>query len=99
MGALELDLQNGFDGFEVVVHVDDEVVLRKVGVKTRYQIGLAETCKLDLETGTHSVRVCLVDHDAEASVLIDPDKTPYLGLNFDKGHLEFTPSAEPFHYL
>lgn len=99
MDVLELALQNGFDNFEVEVSVDGKVVLRRQGVKTRYQVGLAETCTLNIEAGTHDVLVNLVDHDVQACISIDPDNTPYLGLNYDEGQLVFTPSATPFHYL
>lgn len=99
MGVLELNLQNGFESVEVEIRVDGEVVFQKVGVKTKYQIGLADIVKVDLDPGVHEVWVRLMDLDVKTSVSVDTRKTPWLGLNFVDGDLEFTPSVEEFHYL
>lgn len=99
MGAFHLDFQSGFNASEVEVFVDDVMVLRKAGIKTRYQIGLADSCKLDLSPGVHIIRVRHLGESVEEDIHIDPEDTPHLGVNFLEGQLEFTPSAEPFRYL
>lgn len=98
MNTLVVDLQEGFGDDLVVIEVDDRQVFRKAGVRTRMQIGLAESIELKVASGHHSLRVSLPEKGLQEEISIDPGATPYLGVSLEPGRLRLAPSAEPHRY-
>ncbi len=99
MATLVIDLQEGFDGDVVVIMVDGREVFRKAGVRTRYQIGLAESVRPEVTAGRHRVAVELPDRGLSGEVELDAAATPHLAVSAQGDRLVLTLAAEPFRYL
>lgn len=98
MNTLVVDLQDGFGDDLVVIAVDDRRVFQKAGVRTRMQIGLAESIELEVASGHHSLRVSLPEKGLQEELSIDAGATPFLGVSLEPGRLRLTPSAGPHRY-
>lgn len=98
MANLTIDLREGFDGDRVVIAVDGHTVFDKAGVRTRYQISLAERMTVDIGAGRHSVRVSLPDRHASDELEIDPAVTPFVGVTIEQGRPVLKATAAEFHY-
>lgn len=93
--ALTIDLQEGFEGDQVVIAVDEREVFRKKGVQTRYQIGLAERVRLDIGPGQHSLRVSLPDRGLQGEKPIDAATEPVLAVSLIDGRVDMGPPKTP----
>ena len=95
MIPLTLDLQEGFDGDQVVMAIDGREVFRKTGVRTRLQIGLAERIKLDVEPGRHSLRVSLPNRSLHGERQFDAKSEPTLAVSVSAGSIDIGPPKAP----
>lgn len=98
MATMTIDLREGFDGDRVVIAVDGRTVFDKAGVRTRYQISLAERVTVQVGAGPHAVRVSLPDQGASDELDVDPAGTPYLGVTIEQGRPVLKPAAAEFRY-
>ena len=100
MALLHIDLQDGFFEDTVVVFVNGEEKYRKSSVKTKVQIGLAESFELDVTEGRVSVRVSMPLRNLSESVEIQVSTDVYFGVSLSTGgKLICYTSDQPFRYL
>lgn len=99
MTTLAIDLRDGFFRDHVVVELDGREVFRREDLRTRTQVGLADSVKVETEPGERSVRVWLPDRNISAETTVDVERTPYLGVSLESGALVLRPAAQPYRYL
>jgi hypothetical protein len=92
---LTIDLQEGFEGDQVVIAVDDREVFRKSGVKTRHQIGLAERVRLDVAPGPRRLRVSLPDRDLQRELQIEVGGDPMFAVSLVDNRVDIGPLTAP----
>jgi hypothetical protein len=99
MVLLHIALQEGFWGDTVIVRVNGEQVFREKDVKTRLQIGLADSVELDVAEGPTQVEVLLPSKNLSDSVQLDVSAPTYVGVSIVDGKITFRISDMPFGYL
>jgi len=99
MALLHIALQEGFSGDTVVVRVNGEEVFRKKDVKTRLQIGLADSVELNIAEGPTQVEVLLPAKKLSESVELDVSTPTYVGVSIVDGKITVRISDVPFGYL
>jgi sulfur carrier protein ThiS len=99
MTLLHIALQEGFWGDTVIVRVNGEQVFREKDVKTRLQIGLADSVELDVAEGPTQVEVLLPSKNLSDSVQLDVSAPTYVGVSIVDGKITFRISDMPFGYL
>ncbi|QRM56679.1 hypothetical protein [Sinorhizobium sp. BG8] len=95
MPTLTVDLQEGFEGDEVVIAVDGRELFRKQGVKTRHQIGLAERVRLEVEAKQCSLRVSLPERSLKRELSVDCAAEPTLAVSLIGGQIDIRPFTLP----
>ena len=98
MPGLRVDLQDGFDGDEVVVRVAGKEVYRDDDVRTLTVIGRAATFTADVPAGTVAVDIELPRRGLEHRVVLDAAETPNLGVSVSGTMLKHRVASEPFGY-
>jgi hypothetical protein len=101
MPTLHIDFQEGFLDDTVVVRVNDEEY-HKPHVRTRLQIGYADSLEVDVRESIVDIEVVLPSRGLSKSIPIVFDKadTVYLGLSVTaEGEISERVSHEPFGYL
>ena len=98
MPTLTIDLQEGFEGEEVVVCVDGREAARRGGVRTKRTLGLADSLEVEVPEGTATVEIAVPSRKLEKSVEVHSGKTPYLGVSLSGGQITVLPYPEPFGY-
>jgi hypothetical protein len=91
---LAIDLQEGFDGEEVVVLVDGGEVLRRA-VRTHPITGFAEHVSVDLAPGRHEIEVV---RRGAAPIRHEVDVAGDVHVGMDGGSGEIVTSDRPFGY-
>ena len=102
MPLLHIEFQEGFMDDTVVVQVNDKEVCRKSNMRTRLQIGYADSCEVDVRENTVNVEVALPLRNLSKAIPIVFDDAPsvYLGLSVTpEGRISERVSREPFGYL
>ena len=102
MPLLHIEFQEGFMDDTVVVRIDDKEVCRKPNVRTRLQIGYADSCEVDVRDNTVDVKVALPLRNLSKAIPIvfDGSASIYLGLSVTpQGGISERVSREPFGYL
>ncbi len=97
---LQLDLQEGFDDDTIVILIDGKEAWRKKGVKTRYQIGLAESFSTTVPTGTVKITIEQPDRHQSQNIILQVDVQTYVGVvRNDDGSITHLEQNHPFHYM
>ena len=101
MTQLHIALQDGFFHDTVVVQVNGKEVFRKGDVKTRFQIGLAESFEVEVPSGDATVEVALPEKKRANSTIVKAgSQLMYLGVSLnERGEVTFLVSQEPFGYV
>ena len=97
MPLLHVDLQEGFLGEAVVASVNGRELFRKDGVRTRTQIGLADSFELVLPPGPIAITLTArgETHDISASLSTDT----YIGVSLTpEGRIVHKQSTHAFGY-
>jgi hypothetical protein len=98
MPRLHIALQEGFGGVPVSISVDGHEVYRKDDVRTRTQIGLADSVETTHDAGSATIEI----RAREAAATINPTLTGdlYLAVSLSpEGHIVHRSSAQPFRYM
>jgi hypothetical protein len=96
---LRVDLQDGFDGDEVIVKVDGQVAYHEQDVSTLTVIGRAATFTVDEAAPDVDVEVELPERQLRDSFRVDVTATPHLGVSVIGGQLTHRLSTEAFGYM
>jgi hypothetical protein len=98
MAVLHIALQEGFSDDQVTVSVDGREVLRRMGVSTRLQVGLAEAIDVAVDQGRHAVTVSA--RSGLESIDVEVQDEIYLGISLGRsGTIEHRVSRERFGYV
>jgi len=99
MALLHIALQEGFTGDIVIVRVNNEEVFRKESVKTRLQIGYADSFEVTIEEGYVNVEVVLPLKNLSETIVLQVSTSLYIGVSIHEGKIVYRISHEPFGYL
>lgn len=98
MPRLHIALQNGFGGVPVAVKVDGREVFRKDAVRTRTQIGLADSIEVARERGPVTVDVTAGEVSGSIAATVDGDL--YLSISISpEQRIVHNTSQTPFRYM
>jgi hypothetical protein len=98
MPLLHVALQEGFSGEPVVVSVNDRELFRKDDVRTRTQIGRADSFELTLPAG--DTRIAVTARGTTTPIPVSLSGDQYVGVSLTpQGTIVHKLSTEPFGYL
>lgn len=98
MPTLCVDLQDGFDGDDVVVRVAGREVYRNPDVHTLTVISRADSFTANVPAGSVTVEVEVPSRHLQHQVVLDSARTPYLGVSLSGSTLTHRVASEPFGY-
>jgi hypothetical protein len=98
MATLSIDLQEGFEGEEVIVRVDGREAARCRGVRTNRMLGLADSLAVQVPEDKATIEIAVPSRHLERRVEVRPGETPYLGVSLSSGQINLLPYPEPFGY-
>lgn len=98
MATLDIHLQEGFEGEEVVVRVDGEERLRRDAVRTRRALALAEHVSFDVDAGPRIVEVSIPTKSIEKRLEVEVRDRLYIGLGLAGDELRVRIRDKPFGY-
>ena len=98
MPRLHIALQEGFAGDPVRISVDGRDVYRKDGVRTRTQIGLADSVETTHDPGSATIEIRARDSSATITPILTGDLFLAVSLSPD-GRIVHRSSAQPFRYM
>ena len=98
MPLLHVDLQEGFLGEPVVATVNGRELFRKDSVRTRTQIGLADSFEIVLPPGPVEIALTARGTTADISVSLSTDLFVAVSIT-PEGQIVHKQSSEPFGYL
>jgi hypothetical protein len=99
MPLLHLAFQEGFDGDTVVVRVDGKEIFRNDNVKTRLQIGYADSFEGNFNEGPVTIDILLPIKNISETVPLQLTATKYLGISIQQGRINCRISDQPFGYV
>lgn len=99
MVLLRIDLQDGFDGDNVIVKINRKQVYRKEGVKTELTLGYADSLEVEVSEGPCMVEVALPEKDIAESISLNVFAPVYLGLSVSNNKIIQRRSETFFAYL
>ena len=98
MPRLHIALQEGFAGDRVSINVDGQEVSRKDAVRTRTQIGLADSVETTHDPGSATIDIRARDDAATLTPTLTGDLFLAVSLSPD-GRIVHRSSAQPFRYM
>lgn len=98
MVKLGIDLQDGFDGDEVIVTVNGSELLHQMGVSTKGILGLADSSELEVEDGPLTVEIEIPNRGIAERLNLDGTSIAYLGVSVADDKLRTFVAREPFGY-
>ena len=98
MPRLHIALQEGFAGDPVSISVDGHEIYRKDSVRTRTQIGLADSIETTHDKGSATIEIHARDSGATIMPTLDGDLFLAVSLAPD-GRIVHRSSAQPFRYM
>jgi hypothetical protein len=98
MPLLHVDLQEGFGGEPVLITVNGRELFRKDGVRTRTQIGLADSVEETLPAG--DIRIEVTARGTTHAIAAPLSADLYLGVSITpEGRIVHKQSAHAFGYV
>jgi hypothetical protein len=84
-----------------VIKLDGEEIFHKEGLRTRTQIGFADSVELDIEQEEVLIEISLPSRKLTESISLSVSKPVFLGvsLSLEEDRIEYVISNEPFGYL
>jgi hypothetical protein len=99
MPTLHIALQEGFSGDEVAVRINGREIFHKTGVKTRMQIGFADSAEIDAQPGVVEVEIALPARNAVKQVRLQLTAPCFLAVSIGEDNTINTSCSEtPFQY-
>lgn len=108
ISLLHIALQEGFANDSVVVRVNGAEAYRKAGVKTRMQIGLADSVDVDVpahgsdidaQSTMAKVEVEIPKRRLKTTLAVNLAETTHIGISINAGKIVARLSREPFGYV
>lgn len=99
MANLHIALQEGFDNEAVVIRVNGKDVFNKQDVRTRLQIGLADSFEVEVEDGPATVEILLPEKNLTKEIQTLVPQEPHLGVSLVAGEIKHRASETPFGYV
>jgi len=99
MGLLHIALQEGFEDETVVIRVAGKEVFRKDHVRTKLQIGFADSFEVNVEESPATIEIDLAAKNLTETVEVQAQNTVYVGLSLIGGKIRHRISSEPFGYV
>ena len=99
MSLLQIALQEGFEDETVVIRAAGEEVFRKDNVRTKLQIGFADSFEVNVEGSPITIEIDLPARNLTESIEVQAPNTVYLGLSLIGGKIRHRISSEPFGYV
>lgn len=84
---INVALQDGFDGDEVVLRVDGAEAYRAEQVTTRTQISHAADTQLEVPDGPFTLEIDVPTQDVRETLQLDPEAHPNVALSLFDGRL------------
>ena len=96
---MHIALHEGFLNDNVVIEYEGKEVFNKSEIKTKQQIGFADSIEVNVNNNP-TIVVKIPSRGISKNIEVDVEKTPYIGLSLtSEGTLETKFSAEPFRYM
>ena len=99
MALLHIAMQEGFEDENVVIRVAGKEAFRKDSVRTKLQIGFADSFEMNVEEGPVSIEIDLPSKSLSRVIELQVQNAVYLGVSMIAGKIEYKISHEPFGYL
>ncbi len=100
MARVTIDLQEGFTGDTVVIHLNGREVYRCNDVKTRLQIGLADRVETVVQERAATVEIGLPTKGLKIAEAIPADADIFVGVNVEvEGNLTVQTQCHEFSYV
>ncbi len=99
MATLVLDLQDGFADDKVTIHIDGKEKYHNVSVSTDYALGLADSVKIQVPSGSVQIQISVVSRHISELVELKVSETVYLGVSILEDRIHHQISDERFTYL
>lgn len=101
MPLIHIAIQDGFQNDTLVVRLDGAEVYRRAGLKTRMQIGLADSFSFDAAPGAAELLVEIPTRNAGVTIPVEvpPVGELHVGLSVTPdGAITYQSTDEPFRY-
>ncbi len=99
MGLLYIDLQEGFTDDAVVVRVNGQEVFRREKVRTRLQLGLAESVEVTVAEGSADIEVVVVSRNLSKTMKVQVSAETYVGVSIVEGEIDYRISDDLIGYV
>ncbi|MBM3188260.1 MAG: hypothetical protein FJZ90_06000 [Chloroflexi bacterium] len=99
MTMLHIALQEGFYNDLVHLRVNGVQVYAKESVRTRFQIGYADACEVDVSPGAVRLEVLLPQKNMSRTLPLEISAPTYVGVSLEGDAIACRVSDQPFGYL
>ena len=99
MPLLHIAFQDGFTGEAVTVRINNNEAYRNEKLKTRFQIGYADSFEVNVEEGSVKVEVLLPAQGLSETFAVQVSSPTYVAVSLDQNRIVHRVSAQPFGYV
>lgn len=99
MPILHIAFQEGFTGEAVAVRINGDEAYRKDQMKTKFQIGYADSFEVNVEEGSVNVEVLLPAQGLSEIFAVQVSQPTFVGVSLDEDKIVHHVSAQPFGYV
>ena len=99
MPLLHVAFQEGFTGEAVTVRVNGNEAYRKEQMKTKFQLGYADSFEVNVEEGSVKVEVVLPAQGLSETFAVQVSSPTYVAVSLEQDKIVHQVSAQPFGYV
>jgi len=99
MHLLHIAFQEGFDDDSVIVRINGKEMFRKDDLKTRSQIGYADSFETNSHEGPVTIDILLPNKNLSQTVQLQLTAATFIGVSIQQGKIAYRISNEPFGYV
>ena len=99
MPLLHIAFQEGFTGEAVTVRINNNEAYRNEKLKTKFQIGFADSFEVNLDEGSATVDVLLPAQGLSETFEVQVSNPTYVAVSLDPDKIVHRVSAQPFGYV